>query len=110
MAPAIRPVAHEEKLSLVDHLDELRTRLIISGAVLAVAFGICLWQNNALLKIINKPLTTQTQKQVEKGQGTVGQAVVAQQAVLKVADDTRRGAADPRLPEQRAAGRAPARS
>ncbi len=89
MAPAIRPVAHEEKLSLVDHLDELRTRLMISGAVLAVAFGICLWQNNALLKIINKPLTTQTQKQVEKGQGTVGQAVVAQQAVLKVADDTR---------------------
>ncbi len=78
--PRHPPGRHEENLSLVDHLDELRTRLIVSGAVLAVAFGICLWQNHALLKIINKPLTTQTQKQVEKGQGTVGQAVVAQQA------------------------------
>jgi sec-independent protein translocase protein TatC len=89
MSPAIRPVGHEEKLTLVDHLDELRRRLMISGAVLAVAFGICLWQNNALLSIMNKPLVKQTQKQVEKGQGTVGQAVVAQQAVLKVAADTR---------------------
>ncbi len=89
MARTIRPVGHEDRLSLVDHLDELRTRLIISGAVLAVTFGFCLWQNNALLKIINKPLVTQTQKQVDKGQGTVGQAVVAQQAVLKVANDTR---------------------
>jgi sec-independent protein translocase protein TatC len=89
MARAIRTVGHEDRLTLVDHLDELRTRLIISGAVLAVAFGFCLWQNNAILKIINEPLVTQTQKQVDKGQGTVGQAVVAQQAVLKVANDTR---------------------
>ena len=44
----------------MDHLEELRTRLIISGAVLAVAFGICLWQNHALLRIINKPLQAQT--------------------------------------------------
>ncbi len=72
----------------MDHLDELRTRLIISAAVLAVAFGVCLWQNHALLHIINKPLQTQTRKQVAKGQGTVGQAVLAQQAVLKVARDT----------------------
>ena len=56
MSPAIRPVGHEEKLTLVDHLDELRTRLMISGAVLAVAFGVCLWQNHALLHIVNKPL------------------------------------------------------
>ena len=72
----------------MDHLDELRTRLIVSAAVLAVAFGFCLWQNHALLHIINKPLQTQTRKQVAKGQGTVGQAVLAQQAVLKVARDT----------------------
>jgi sec-independent protein translocase protein TatC len=88
MATAIRPVGHEDRLSLVEHLDELRTRLIISAVVLAVAFGFCLWQNHALLKIINKPLTTQTQKQVEKGQGTVGQAALAQQAVRNVGRDT----------------------
>jgi sec-independent protein translocase protein TatC len=89
MVSAIRTVGHEERLSLVDHLDELRTRLMISGAVLAVAFGLCLWQNHALLEIINEPLTSQTSKQVEKGEGTPGQAVLAQKGVLKVAEDTR---------------------
>jgi sec-independent protein translocase protein TatC len=89
MARAIRTIGHEDRLSLVDHLDELRSRLIVCGAVLAVAFGFCLWQNHALLKIINKPLKTQTQKQVAKGQGTVGQASLAQQGLLKVAADTR---------------------
>jgi sec-independent protein translocase protein TatC len=88
MATAIRPIGHEDRLSLVDHFDELRARLIVSAAVLAVAFGFCLWQNHALLHIINKPLKTQTQKQVAKGQGTVGQAVLAQQGVLKVSEDT----------------------
>ncbi len=89
MVSAIRTIGHEERLSLVDHLDELRTRLMISGAVLAVAFGICLWQNHALLKIINEPLTSQTRKQVAKGEGTAGQAVLAQKGVVKVAEDTR---------------------
>jgi sec-independent protein translocase protein TatC len=88
MATAIRPIRHEARLSLIDHLDELRTRLIVSGVVLAIAFGVCLWQNHELLHIINKPLQAQTKKQVAKGQGTVGQAVLAQQSVLKVAKDT----------------------
>jgi sec-independent protein translocase protein TatC len=88
MARAIRTIGHEDRLSLVDHLDELRKRLIISGVVLAVVFGVCLWQNHALLHVINKPLDKQTRKQVAKGEGTVGQAVVAQQALLKVAADT----------------------
>jgi sec-independent protein translocase protein TatC len=88
MSSAIRTIGHEDRLSLVDHLDELRTRLIVSAAVLAVAFAVCLWQNHALLHIINKPLQTQTRKQVAKGQGTVGQAVLAQQGVLKVSRDT----------------------
>jgi sec-independent protein translocase protein TatC len=88
MASAIRPIGHEDRLSLVDHLDELRTRLMVSAGVLAVAFGFCLWQNHALLHIINKPLQTQTKKQVAKGEGTVGQAVLAQQGVLKVVADT----------------------
>jgi sec-independent protein translocase protein TatC len=88
MASAIRTIGHEDRLSLVDHLEELRTRLIVSAAVLAVAFGVCLWQNHALLEVINKPLTSQTKKQVVEGQGTVGQASLAQQGLLKVAADT----------------------
>ncbi len=88
MVSAIRTIGHEDRLSLVDHLDELRRRLMVSAAALIVAFGVCLWQNHALLNIINKPLKTQTQKQVARGEGTVGQAVLAQQGVLKVSRDT----------------------
>jgi sec-independent protein translocase protein TatC len=87
MATAIRTIGHEERLSLVDHLDELRMRLIVSGVALAVAFGVCLWQNHALLHVINKPLATQTQKQVAKGEGTVGQAALAQRGVVGVSRD-----------------------
>jgi sec-independent protein translocase protein TatC len=88
MVRTIRRIDHEDRLSLVDHLEELRIRLFICGAVLAVAFGICFWQNHELLHLINKPLKAQTRKQVEKGHGTVGQAVLAQQGLLKVARDT----------------------
>jgi sec-independent protein translocase protein TatC len=89
MATAIRPIAHEDRLSLVEHLDELRTRLIVSGIALAIVFGFCLWQNHELLHVLNKPLQTQTKKQIAKGEGTVGQAVLAQQSVLKLSRDTR---------------------
>jgi sec-independent protein translocase protein TatC len=88
MASAIRTIGHEDRLSLVDHLEELRTRLIVSVAVLAVAFGICLWQNHALLRVLNGPLKTETKKQVAKGEGTVGQAVLAQQGLLNLATST----------------------
>jgi sec-independent protein translocase protein TatC len=88
MATAIRTIGHEDRLSLVDHLEELRTRLIVSVAVLTVAFGICLWQNHALLRVINKPLQAETSKQVAKGQGTVGQAVLAQRGLLNLAAST----------------------
>jgi sec-independent protein translocase protein TatC len=89
MTRPLRPIGHEDRLSLVDHLDELRSRLIVSGAVLVVVFGFCFWQNHELLHIINKPLQEQTKKQVAKGRGTIGQAVVAQKAVIKTAEDTR---------------------
>jgi len=89
MATAIRPIGHEDRLSLVEHLDELRTRLIVSGVVLAIVFGFCLWQNHQLLHVLNKPLQTQTRKQVARGEGTIGQAVLAQQGLLKLSGDTR---------------------
>jgi Tat protein translocase TatC len=46
----------DEHLTLVEHLDELRTRLIVSIAALVVASGLCFWQNDLLLEIANKPL------------------------------------------------------
>jgi sec-independent protein translocase protein TatC len=56
MAKVLRPIGRDERLSIVDHLDELRTRLIICGVALAVAFGICFWQNQHLLSLLNHPL------------------------------------------------------
>lgn len=52
----LRPAQHDEHLTLVEHLDELRTRIIASAAVLVVAVGLCFWQNNLLLEIANGPL------------------------------------------------------
>jgi sec-independent protein translocase protein TatC len=52
----VRPVGHEDRLSLVDHLDELRTRLIYCIVAFVICFAICYWQNDWLLQTVNKPL------------------------------------------------------
>jgi sec-independent protein translocase protein TatC len=85
MAVAAGHIDHTARLSTVDHLTELRTRLIVSLAAIAVAFGFSLWQNHALLHIINKPLERQTQKQVRAGNGPLGATYVAQQGTLALA-------------------------
>lgn len=69
MATTIRPIGHDDRLSLVDHLDELRRRLIISIAALTVAFAVCLWQSDTLLRIINRPLVNTASAQTDNGQG-----------------------------------------
>jgi sec-independent protein translocase protein TatC len=54
--PAIRPVGHEDRLSLVEHLDELRTRLILCIVAFVAAFSLCYWQNDSILEVVNRPL------------------------------------------------------
>jgi sec-independent protein translocase protein TatC len=57
MATALRrPVSHEDRLSLTEHLDELRSRLILCVLVLLGCFAFTFWQNEAILKIVNDPL------------------------------------------------------
>jgi sec-independent protein translocase protein TatC len=92
MATAIRTIDHEKRLSVVDHLEELRTRLIVSAVALALVFGACLWQNHALLEFINRPLHRQTERQVLRGEGPAGQTWLAQKAVLQVTKDTQAAA------------------
>jgi len=41
---AFRPASHDARMSAVDHLEELRARLIVSLLALGVAFGLCFWQ------------------------------------------------------------------
>jgi sec-independent protein translocase protein TatC len=52
----IRPISHEDRLSVVDHLDELRSRLVVSVAAFVVAWALTTWQNDLVLEIMNSPL------------------------------------------------------
>ena len=81
----VRPVSHDARLSVVDHLEELRTRLIVCLLALGVAFGICFWQNHELLNIINEPLAYNTQQQVRDGRGPLGATYLVQQSARDVA-------------------------
>ena len=56
MATRLKPIAHEDRLSLVEHLTELRARVVICVFAFVVAAGICLWQEDFVLKTVNEPL------------------------------------------------------
>jgi sec-independent protein translocase protein TatC len=56
MMRRVRPIHHEAQVSLVDHLDELRARIVVSLSVFGVALALCFWQNHLLLELANGPL------------------------------------------------------
>jgi sec-independent protein translocase protein TatC len=56
--PPLRPIGHDDRLSLVEHLDELRTRIILCIVAFAVAFAFTYWQNDEVLDIVNKPVVS----------------------------------------------------
>lgn len=56
MAKRIRPVSHEERLSVVEHLEELRNRLIFTLVAFTAALAVAFWQNKRVLDIVNGPL------------------------------------------------------
>jgi sec-independent protein translocase protein TatC len=51
-----KAVGPDDRLTLVEHLDELRTRLVVCAASFGVALALCFWQNHRLLEIANGPL------------------------------------------------------
>jgi len=57
----IKPISHEDRLSVVEHLDELRSRIVIALLAFGVAFGLCAWQNHLILDILNEPLPDDVQ-------------------------------------------------
>lgn len=82
MATALRPIGHEDRLTIVDHLDELRSRLLICTATLVVAFALCFWQNSTLLEVLNQPLKDSTPTvQNPDGRGRLAQVAAAQREV-----------------------------
>jgi sec-independent protein translocase protein TatC len=63
----MRPVSHEDRLTLVEHLDELRTRIVVCLVVLGVALALCFWQNHLLLEIASGPLPSDHKKPLTFG-------------------------------------------
>ena len=51
----LRRASFEDRITLVEHLDELRSRIVVSLSAFAVAFTLCFWQNSRLLDIANAP-------------------------------------------------------
>jgi len=85
MATRLKPIAHEDRLSLIEHLDELRTRVIICVATFIVVAGICLWQDDTILRIINEPLAeTANAKPCDDTRDPLEQADCWQQAQKRV--------------------------
>jgi sec-independent protein translocase protein TatC len=65
----LRAVAHGEHLTDTQHLSELRARLLLSVAVLAVLFAGCLWQSRPLLHVLNAPLAHLRTSSAPRGPG-----------------------------------------
>jgi sec-independent protein translocase protein TatC len=86
VAKVFRPIGHDDRLSIVDHLDELRSRLVVCLAALLVAFGICFWQNHPLLDLLNRALPHNSSVTTQQGLGAVpSQAAKERAAFLKEA-------------------------
>lgn len=63
----VKAISHEDELSLVEHLDELRARIVVSIAVFGVALALCFWQNHLLLELASGPLPADHDKLVTFG-------------------------------------------
>jgi sec-independent protein translocase protein TatC len=87
MAKVLRPIGHEDRLSIVDHLDELRSRLIICGIALAIAFAACFWQNHALLKVLNRALPETQRNSANHISGLTHDQVNASHDLVALAND-----------------------
>ena len=76
-----RAISHDARLPLLAHVDELRSRLIVSAVVLAVAFAFAFWQNHGVLNVLNRPLAKATSGALERSHGPLAEAARTQQAV-----------------------------
>ena len=52
----LKPISHDDRLSVVDHLEELRSRLMVSLVAFVAALALTGWQNELVLEIVNRPL------------------------------------------------------
>ena len=105
----LKPIGHDDRLSIVEHLTELRTRIIICVVGFSLAFGICLWQEDRILDVVNQPLAdVANAKPCDETRDPLEQADCWQQSQKKVNEQLAVTAAaladaageDPELQEQ----------
>ena len=61
------------QMAFLDHLDELRSRLIYSVAAIAIAFAICFYFSGRIYNFLAAPVKEQLQKASRKQNGASGQ-------------------------------------
>lgn len=59
----LRRVRPDDRLSVVEHLDELRNRLIVSALALVVAFGLTYGFHHELIRLLERPLPARFEHQ-----------------------------------------------
>ena len=52
----VKAASFDERMTLVSHLDELRSRIIYSLIAFGAAFALCFWQDTTMLEIANRSL------------------------------------------------------
>jgi sec-independent protein translocase protein TatC len=90
MAKRLRPIGHDDRLSVVDHLDELRSRLIVCFVVLGIAFGLCFWQSAGLQNLLNRALPPPTTNASNKISGLARDNVSTGQHLSRLGRDLTR--------------------
>jgi sec-independent protein translocase protein TatC len=78
---AVRPIEHEARLSVLEHVGELRVRLMIALAAFTVAFGFAFWQNHAVLSLLNRPLAHASIGASERAGGPLAQTARTEQSL-----------------------------
>ena len=81
---ALRPIGHEDRLSIVDHLDELRSRLFISAGALFIAFLVCFWQNGPLIHVLNRALPSEASAAAHQGLAAQSKQAVSEEHAFKL--------------------------
>jgi sec-independent protein translocase protein TatC len=100
MAKVLRPIGHDDRLSIVDHLDELRSRLIICGIALAITFAVCFWQNQPLLKVLNRALPDAQKNNANHISGLTKDTANASRDLNQLANDFRQLSVSPTLSQR----------
>jgi len=85
MARKLAPIGHTDELTLVDHLDELRTRIVYSLVFLTIVFALCFANSNAVLHVITKPIDKALSSGGSKAHPTPEQRTINFQRSLVVA-------------------------